>query len=70
MSNLRGVTEFMNAAPQVSSGRQIPDEGARPDGAAPDDDDVDGCLHGVPWGEPCAECEYDDERTWIECGYY
>lgn len=30
----------------------------------------DGCLHGVPWCEPCVECEWDDEATWIECGYY
>jgi hypothetical protein len=32
--------------------------------------EVEGCLHGVSWCEPCHACEWEDELTWIECGYY
>lgn len=32
--------------------------------------EVDGCLHGVPWCEPCIECEWEEDEAWINSGYY
>lgn len=31
---------------------------------APEDEeqDFDGCLHGVPWDEDCYECELEEEQ--------
>jgi len=28
-----------------------------------EDDEIDGCLHGVPWCDECAACN-DDEDEW------
>ena len=25
------------------------------------DDEIDGCLHGVPWTDPCPECEDEED---------
>lgn len=32
------------------------------------DEEPDGCLHGVPWCDPCWEC-YDEEDR-MDCGVY
>jgi len=26
------------------------------------EDEIDGCLHGVPWDQDCWECEVEEDR--------
>lgn len=31
-----------------------------------DEDEIDVCLHGVPWSEECPECDWEeDEADWL-----
>lgn len=38
------------------------DPDVQPDPEDTDDDDADGCLHGIPWDEDCCDCEDEESQ--------